>query len=70
MMTVRYKLICSSPDMCEPTQRCRRLEEVRSLFYNAYATTVGFKNGPDPGGLSSLLDMVADKVVALGSKLA
>ncbi|XP_067931526.1 myotubularin-related protein 14-like [Watersipora subatra] len=60
----------SLPDLCEPSQRCRRLEEVRTLFYGAYAHTVGFKHSPESGGLSSLLDMVADKMVALGSKLA
>ena len=56
----------------EPSDRRKRLEEVRVLFYNAYGSTVGFKNGPDrgPGGISSLLDMFAEKVVAFGNKLA
>lgn len=57
----------------EPSDRRRRLEEVRVLFYNAYGSTVGFKVGRDPtpgGGFSSLFDMFAEKVVAFGNKLA
>ena len=69
-----YMLVCFRSELAEyePSDRRKHLEEVRVLFYNAYGSTVGFKNGPDrgPGGISSLLDMFAEKVVAFGNKLA
>ena len=44
--------------------RRERLSSVRTLFYNCYASTIGykFKNGTDNAGLGSLLGNFAEKV--------
>lgn len=44
--------------------RRERLNAVRTLFYNCYASTIGykFKNGNDNAGLGSLLGNFAEKV--------
>lgn len=44
--------------------RRERLNSVRTLFYNCYASTIGykFKNGNDSVGLGSLLGNFAEKV--------
>lgn len=44
--------------------RRERLNAVRTLFYNCYSSTIGykFKNGPDSATLGSLLGNFAEKV--------
>lgn len=44
--------------------RRERLTAVRTLFYNCYSSTIGykFKNGPDSATLGSLLGNFAEKV--------
>lgn len=44
--------------------RRERLNSVRTLFYNCYSSTIGykFKNGPDSASLGSLLGNFAEKV--------
>jgi myotubularin-related protein 14 len=44
--------------------RRERLNSVRTLFYNCYASTIGykFKNGTEAVGLGSLLGNFAEKV--------
>lgn len=45
-------------------RRRERLNEVRTLFYNCYSSTIGykFKNGGDSATLGSLLGNFAEKV--------